>query len=78
MLRKPAALITGASGEIGHGLIARLADGGDRPVITLDLKPLDPELGRLVTREFSGSILDGNLLERILSEFEVDLVFHLA
>lgn len=78
MLRKPAALITGASGEIGHGLIARLANGGDRPVITLDLKPLDPELGRLVAREFSGSILDGNLLERILSEFEVDLVFHLA
>ncbi len=78
MLRKPAALITGASGEIGHGLITRLADEGDRPVITLDLKPLEPELGRLVAREFAGSILDANLLERILSEFEVDLVFHLA
>ena len=78
MLRKPVALITGASGEIGHGLITRLAEDGNRPVITLDLKPLEPELGRLVQRQFSGSILDANLLERILSEYEVDLVFHLA
>ena len=29
-------------------------------------------------REFIGSILDAGLLERILSEFEVDLIFHLA
>ena len=77
-LRKPAALITGASGEIGHGLITRLAENGERPVITLDLKPLEPDLAHLVAREFSGSILDSNLLERILSEYEVDLVFHLA
>jgi nucleoside-diphosphate-sugar epimerase len=78
MLRKPVALITGASGEIGHGLITRLAEAGTRPVITLDLRPLEPELGRLVQQQFSGSILDTHLLERIISEFEVDLVFHLA
>jgi len=78
LLRKPAALITGASGEIGHGLIERLAADGERPVITVDLKPLDTELARKVQHEFSGSILDDNLLERILSEYEVDLVFHLA
>jgi nucleoside-diphosphate-sugar epimerase len=78
LLRKPAALITGASGEIGYGLITRLAEKGDRPVITLDLKPLEPALGHLVAHEFSGSILDLNLLERILSEYEVDMVFHLA
>ena len=29
-------------------------------------------------REFTGSITDANLLERVLAEFEVDLVFHLA
>lgn len=78
MLRKRVALITGASGEIGHGLITKLAQDGNRPVITLDLKPLEPELGRLVQHQFSGSILETNLLERILSEYEVDLVFHLA
>ena len=77
MLRKPVALITGAGGEIGHGLIARLA-AEDRPIITLDVAPLDPALGRLVAREITGSILDRALLDRVLAEFEVDLVFHLA
>ncbi len=78
MLRKPVVLITGASGEIGHGLIRRLADAGNHPVVTLDLKPLEGELARLVQRQFAGSILDTNLLERILSEYEVDHVYHLA
>jgi threonine 3-dehydrogenase len=78
MLRKPVALITGASGEIGHGLITHLAEAGTRPVITLDLRPLEGDLGRKVQQQFAGSILDSHLLDRIISEFEVDLVFHLA
>ena len=76
-MRKPVIFITGAGGEIGHGLITRLAGTG-RPIVTLDLAPLDSTLSGLVQREFLGSILDAGLLERILSEFEVDLVFHLA
>ena len=32
----------------------------------------------MVHREFQGSILDTNLLDRIVAEYEVDLVFHLA
>jgi nucleoside-diphosphate-sugar epimerase len=78
MIRKPVVLITGAGGEIGHGLIARLASGGERSVITLDVNPLEPSLTRMVQREFTGSILDHALLERIMSEFEIDAVFHLA
>ena len=78
MVRKPVVLITGASGEIGHGLIESLARDGRRPIVTLDLKPLDPSLAGLVQQQYAGSILDHNLLERILSEYEVDLVFHLA
>ena len=42
-MRKPVVLVTGAGGEIGHGLITRLAD--ERvPIITLDLTPIDPSL----------------------------------
>jgi nucleoside-diphosphate-sugar epimerase len=78
LLRKPVVLITGASGEIGHGLIERLAADGHRPIVTLDLRPLDDPLARRVQHEYVGSILDTNLLERILAEYEVDLVFHLA
>lgn len=76
--RKPVVLITGAGGEIGHGLINQLSADGARAIVTLDLAPLDPALGRKVAREFSGSILDKGLLERIHTEFEVDQVFHLA
>ena len=77
-MRKPVVLITGASGEIGHGLIERLADDDSRGIVTIDLAPLDPSLGANVQREVVGSILDEAALERILAEFEVDLIFHLA
>ena len=77
-MRKPVVLITGASGEIGHGLIERLADDHSRGIVTLDLAPLDPSLAKKVQREVIGSILDKVALERILAEFEVDTVYHLA
>ena len=78
MLRKPVVLITGASGEIGHGLIEHIARKDERAVITLDLNPLDRELAGLVRQQFVGSILDTPLLDRILAEYEIDRVHHLA
>ncbi len=77
-MRRSGVLITGAGGEIGHGLIERLAAAGDTPVLTIDLQALEPEVRPKVHREYVGSILDTALLERILAEFEIDLVFHLA
>jgi threonine 3-dehydrogenase len=77
-MRKPVVLVTGAGGEIGHGLLHVLARTGGRRIVTLDVNPLDRDLAALVHREVTGSILDRNLLERILAEFEVELVFHLA
>jgi len=76
-MRKPVVLITGAGGEIGHGLVARLAGSGS-PIITLDVSRLDSSLAPMVAREFTGSITDLSLLERMLAEFEVDRIFHLA
>ena len=77
-VRKPVVLITGAGGEIGHGLIARLAKQNTRAVVTLDLSRLDPAIAPLVDREITGSILDRALLDRVLAEYQVELVFHLA
>jgi nucleoside-diphosphate-sugar epimerase len=77
MMRSAVTLVTGAGGEIGHGLIARLRAAG-RSIVTIDIAPLAPELGPLVDREFVGSVTDAGLLERILAQFEIDLVFHLA
>jgi len=76
-VRKPVVLITGANGEIGHALVAHLAKR-NQAVVSLDVNALDPHIARMVHREFTGSILDANLLERVLSEFEVDQIFHLA
>ena len=77
-MRKPVVLITGAGGEIGHGLIERLASQSHRGIVTLDISRLDPAIGSKVDREITGSILDRNLLDRVLAEFQVELVFHLA
>jgi nucleoside-diphosphate-sugar epimerase len=77
-MRKPAVLITGAGGEIGHGLIHQLAAEGSRAIVTLDLAPLDPSLAALVQREVTGSIMNRAIFERLLSEFEIDQIFHLA
>jgi nucleoside-diphosphate-sugar epimerase len=77
-VRKPVVLITGAGGEIGHGLIARLAERAERAIVTLDVSRLDSSIAPKVEREITGSILDRGVLERVLSEFRVELVFHLA
>jgi nucleoside-diphosphate-sugar epimerase len=77
-VRKPVVLITGANGEIGHGLIERLAEQSEHAIVTLDLTRLDPGIASRVDREITGSILDRAVLERILAEFQVELVFHLA
>lgn len=78
MTRKPVVFITGAGGEIGHGLIVRLAEAGEHAIITLDLNPLDKGLKPFVRRHVVGSILDTNLLDSLQAEYEIDLIFHLA
>jgi threonine 3-dehydrogenase len=77
-MRKNVVLITGASGEIGHGLINSLAALGQSSIITIDLQPLPDELRPKIAREFTGSIMEDHLLERILAEFEIDTVYHFA
>jgi threonine 3-dehydrogenase len=76
-MRKPVVLITGAGGEIGHALVVRFAET-DSAIVTLDVNPLDSSLTAHVRREFTGSICDTSLLDRMLAEFEVDCVYHLA
>jgi nucleoside-diphosphate-sugar epimerase len=76
-VRRPVILITGAGGEIGHGLVTQLAASG-AVIITLDVTPLDSTLAPLVSREFTGSITDASVLDRMLAEFEVDHIYHLA
>jgi threonine 3-dehydrogenase len=76
-MRKKGILITGAAGEIGDALIKRLAEEDTNELISLDVKPLPAETRRLVTH-IQGDILDESLLARLVSEYEIAVIFHLA
>ena len=76
-MRKKAILITGASGEVGHALIHQLADQGDNQLLTLDLQPLPDNVNSMATH-IQGDLLDTHLLARLVSEYEIDVIYHLA
>jgi nucleoside-diphosphate-sugar epimerase len=77
-MRKKVILITGASGEIGHALVDNLAEGGDCELVTLDLQELPDAAARKVKRHIKGSITDKMTLDAIASEYEIDVIYHLA
>jgi threonine 3-dehydrogenase len=77
-MRKEVVLITGANGEIGHGLIEYLAKQNKMNIIALDVTPIDDSLKPLCTRFIQGDILDQMLLGRMVVEFEIRTIIHLA
>ncbi len=77
-MRRPVTLITGANGEIGHGLIEHFGAQGERQLIALDLKPVEPRLAERCLAALVGDILDLNLLQRLVSEYEIHTIYHLA
>ena len=76
-MRKRAVLITGAAGEIGLALIQTLAQSSQLPLLTLDLLPLPDSVSGMTTH-VQGDILDRALLSRLVSEYEIDTIYHLA
>jgi threonine 3-dehydrogenase len=77
-IRTPATLITGANGEMGHGLIERLAHEGDQNIIAIDVRPVDEEIKSKCSSTLVGDILDVRLMERLASEYEIHTIYHLA
>lgn len=76
-MRKKGTLVTGAAGELGHALVAALAAEGDSQLVTLDLKPLPGDV-QGHGEHLEGDIQDSSLLARIISEYEIDTIYHLA
>jgi CDP-glucose 4,6-dehydratase len=75
-------LVTGATGIVGGWLVHRLLDIGGEVTVLLRDEPANAELFRSgdinrVTR-VRGELEDGRLLERILVDYDVRLVFHLG
>lgn len=77
-MRKEVVLITGANGEIGHGLIHHLSQETDMKILALDVQPLDESLKDLCEHSIQGDILDNMLLGRLVAEFDIHTIFHLA
>jgi nucleoside-diphosphate-sugar epimerase len=76
-MRKKVILITGAAGEIGQALVDQLSKDEPDLILTLDLQELDPEIAKKCTH-IKGSITDKALLDRLVSQYEIDVIFHLA
>ena len=75
-MRKKATLITGALGEIGQALVEQLVKDGTKRVLTLDIRPTEKAYPG--ASHVQGDILDKALLARLVSEYEIDTIFHLA
>jgi nucleoside-diphosphate-sugar epimerase len=71
-------LITGASGEVGHGLIKHLCDSVDNPIVTFDIQPLSEELSGYCHQAITGDILDKSLVDGLSEEYQIDTIYHLA
>ena len=75
-------LVTGATGLVGGWLVRRLLDlGADVVCLVRDWIPQSDVLqGELLSRVrvVRGDIRSQPLMERVLGEFEIDVVFHLA
>ncbi len=71
-------LITGANGEIGHGLISHLAESDGVRVVALDLNPLDETTRSKCYRMYTGDILDSRFIESLSTGHDFDTIYHLA
>jgi len=76
-MRKKVTLVTGAAGEVGTSLVQRLSQNSPGPLLTMDLVPLPYEVAHEHTH-VQGDILDGGLLARLVAEYEIETIFHLA
>jgi len=77
-MRKEVILIIGANGEIGHGLIKIIGGSKRNRIVALDLKPMDDCLLQYCERFIQGDILDKMMLGRLIAEYEITSVYHLA
>ncbi len=77
-MRKEVILVTGAAGEMGQALIEKLVRDGRDNVLALDVSPIPRETQARCRLALPGDILDGALISRLVSEFAIPVIYHLA
>jgi len=71
-------LITGANGEIGHGLIHHLCGGRSARIVATDIVPLDSSLKSECHTFVQGDITDPALIARLGADHAFTTIYHLA
>ena len=77
-MQELATLITGANGEIGHGLISALKENNSKNIVAMDLNKLDDSISRYCNEEITGNILDLDLINKLNNDYEFETIYHLA
>ena len=77
-MQELATLITGANGEIGHGLITALQKKKSPKIVAMDINKLDGSISRYCNKEITGDILDLDLMNKLNDEYEFETIYHLA
>lgn len=76
--RTSAVLLTGAAGEVGHGLVDALAGSGRTDIVAMDVRKLDDDIRERCRETYVGDICDTSLLGRLLAMYEITEIYHLA
>ena len=76
--RQPAVFITGAGGEVGHGLITALSGESSPDIVATDLRDLEQGLRELCAATYLADVCDRDALDRLLAMYQVKEIYHLA
>ncbi len=76
--RKPAVFITGAGGEVGHGLISELSGESQTDIVATDLRDLEQELREQCSATYLADVCDRDALDRLLAMYQIKEIYHLA
>ncbi|MGA3291624.1 MAG: NAD-dependent epimerase/dehydratase family protein [Candidatus Microgenomates bacterium] len=72
------ALVTGISGEVGHGLIKALSASEEFEVSAADIKNPDEAISGNLKNFFECDVSDSNAVNKIFEKENFDIIFHLA
>ena len=76
--RQPAVFITGAGGEVGHGLISAFGGKNQPDIVATDLRELEEHIRKQCAGTYLADVCDRDALDRLLSMYQVKEIYHLA
>ncbi len=63
---------------MGHGLIEQMHSAGQRDLIAMDIREIDPALKAHAREMLVGDVCDWSFLEGLLARYDIEEIYHLA